>query len=391
MEKQDFYAKHIGEVYGRLTIVDVVRNPRPQFISDCECGGSVTCDVFSVLHKKTQSCGCLKREILIESGKKNLRPLQIGLVFKNKKGLEFKIVEYVKSTKVKIEFVGSGYTTWAATKEIKNGSVRDWIAYPLLDGKYKPKTTKKRGPGVAVGEMIENFYGCKYEVIEVYARTCKIKFLDSFGYEKVVLKNDARRGIRNPYRKSVAGVGYIGEGKYSSVNAQQLFMIWSNMLVRCYDEESLKKNITYTECSVDERWHCFQDFAAWCEAQPEFIKNKDWHLDKDIKYRGNKIYSPETCSFVPRDINNLFTLRGNKRGDCPLGVHWDNKKETYVAQVNKDQKRKFLGYFPDTDSAFAAYKQAKEEVIREMAEKYKDGICSNVYDSLINWKVEVTD
>lgn len=386
----EFYSKHIGEVYERLTIDSVVRNPRPQFVCSCECGGSVTCDVFSVLHKKTRSCGCLRLEILIESGKKNLKPLEIGLVFKNKKALEFKIVEYINSTKVRIEFIESGYETWAATKEIKNGSVRDWLAFPLLDGKYKPKTTKKRGPSIQVGELIENFYGCKYEVTEVYAKTCKIKFLDAFGYEKVVLKNDARRGIRNPYRRSVAGVGYIGEGPHNSVSSSQLFMTWSNMLMRCYDEESLKKHVTYAECSVDERWHCFQVFASWCESQTEFTKNIDWHLDKDILIRGNKVYSPETCCFVPRDINNLFTLRGNNRGEYPLGVH-QAPYGRFVAQINRDSKRVCLGRFDTPEEAFLVYKTAKEEVIKKLAVDYKGSINNAVYESLINWKVEVTD
>lgn len=387
----DLYSKHIGEVYGRLTITDVVRNPKPKFVCTCDCGGSVTCDVFSVLHKKTCSCGCLRLEVLKETGRKNLKPLEVGRVFKNKKGLELKVVEYIKSTRVRVEFIESGYETWAATKEIKNGSVRDWLAFPLLDGKYKPKTTKKRGAGIKAGEIIENFYGCKYEVTEVYAKTCKIKFLDSFGHEKVVLKNEARRGVRNPYRRSVVGVGYIGDGPHNSSNSRQLFMTWTNMLVRCYDEEALKKHITYVGCWVDERWHCFQNFAGWCEAQPEFIKNRDWHLDKDILIRGNKVYSPETCCFVPRDINNLFTLRGNKRGDFPLGVHWDNTKERFVAQVNKGQKRKFLGYFSDPTSAFAAYKDAKEGVIKELAELYRSDIKVQTYEALINWKVGVTD
>lgn len=388
---EDFYSKHIGEVYERLTIKSVVRNPRPQFVCACECGGSVTCDVFSVLHKKTRSCGCLRLEVLKESGKKNLKPIPTGSIFKNTKGLKFEIVEYLTSTRIKIRFVDSGYETVSARKEIKNGSIRDWVATPLLPAAKYIKTGRKRKPAVEVGQILENFYGCKYEVIEVMGDSCKIKFLDSFGHEKVVLSSDAKRGIRNPYRKSVAGVGYIGEGPYNSVSSSQLFMVWSNMLTRCYDEESLKKNITYVGCSVDDRWHCFQDFAGWCEAQPQFVRNKDWHLDKDILERGNKVYSPDKCSFVPRDINNLFTLRGNERGDYPLGVHRESKSGRYIAQINRDGRRVCLGRFPTPEAAFVIYKEAKESVVKEIAEKYKAELKFEIYTSLINWKVEVTD
>lgn len=301
-------------------------------------------------------------------------------------------MEYVKSHKVKVKFLGSGFEVWSAVKEIKKGSIRDWIATPLLPAATYVKTGRKRKPSLEVGQILENFYGCKYEVVEIVdGDNCRIKFLDSFRYEKVVLKNDAKRGIRNPYRKSVAGIGYIGEGPHNSVSSSQLFMVWSNMIVRCYDEESLKKNITYVGCSVDGRWHCFQDFASWCEAQPEFLNNKDWHLDKDILERGNKVYSPDKCSFVPRDINNLFTLRGNERGDYPLGVHRESKSGKYIAQINRDGRRICLGRFPTPEAAFVIYKEAKESVVKEIAEKYKAELKVEIYTSLINWKVEVTD
>jgi hypothetical protein len=390
---EDFYSKHIGEVYGRLTIIGVVRNPKPKFVCSCSCGNETTTDVHSVLAGKTQSCRCLQKELIRENGKNNLRPaVAIGEVLKNKKGLDFEIVEYVTSNKVKVKFTKSGFEAWSAVKEIKNGSIRDWLATPLLPTIKYEKTGIKRKPAVEVGQIIENFYGSTFEIIELLAGAkCRIKFLDSFGYEKVVLRNDAKRGIRNPYRLSVAGVGYIGEGTYSPANSLQLWTVWSNMITRCYDEESLKKNITYVGCSVHKVWHCFQNFAAWSESQPEFIKNKDWCLDKDIIEQGNKIYSPDKCSYVPVAINNLFTLRGNKRGDYPLGVHKEAKSGKFIAQINREGRRICLGRFATPEQAFLVYKEAKESVVKEIAEKYKSEINSQVYTSLINWKVEVTD
>lgn len=49
------------------------------------------------------------------------------------------------------------------------------------------------------------------------------------------------------------------------------------------------------------------------------LMEKYWHLDKDILVAGNKIYSPETCLFVPNRINSLL-IRGVKTGPLPLGV-----------------------------------------------------------------------
>jgi hypothetical protein len=389
----EFYSKHIGEVYERLTITEVIRNPKPKFVCKCTCGGEVTTDVHSVLSKKTQSCGCLRLEIVKESGKKNLRPLEVGKTFENRKGLEFKIVEYVNSTKVKVKFTNSGYEVYAATKEIKKGSIRDWLATPLLPKPvYVRVSDQARMSAVKVGEIYTNHHNCQYEIIELLSnKLCKVKFLDEFGFERVVARGDAKKGIRNPFNRLVAGVGYLGDGDYSPTKDRQVFNLWSNMLIRCYDEQSLIKQPTYEGCQVHDYWQCFQNFAPWCYVQKEFIENKDWCLDKDILIKGNKLYSEDTCSFVPRDINNMFTLRIRKRGSCPLGVHWDNTKEKYVAQLNRNHKRKFLGYFTDPLSAFSVYKQAKEEYIKEVAETWKNKIDVRVYASLINWTIEVTD
>lgn len=390
---EDFYSKYIGEVYGRLTIVGVIRNPKPKFLCICSCGNETITDVHSILASKTQSCRCLQKELIRENGKNNIRPaVAIGEAFTNKKGLDFEVLEYVTSNKVKIKFLASGFEVWSAVKEIKKGSIRDWIATPLLPKPVYQRSTRIKKPTVNVGDIYTNHYNCSYEVLELLPdQMCRIKFLDEFGHVRVVPRSDAKKGVRNPFNRNISGVGYIGEGDFSPKVDRQVFNLWSNMLARCYDSESLIKQPTYLGCEVHEKWHCFQNFARWCYCQREFVENEDWCLDKDILFKGNKLYSEDTCAFVPRDINNMFTLRTRKRGDFPLGVHWDNKKERYVAQVNKDRKRKFLGYFNDTESAFAVYKEAKENCIKEVAENWKNKINPRVYDSLINWKIEVTD
>lgn len=390
---EDFYSKHIGEVYGRLTIVSVVRNPKPKFICSCSCGNETTTDVHSVLAGKTQSCRCLQKELIRENGKNNIRPaVAIGEIFKNKKGLDFEIVQYVTSNKVKIKFVKSGFEAWSAVKEIKKGSIRDWIATPLLPKPVYQRSTREKKTAVNVGDIYSNHHNCSYEVLELLPnKMCKVKFLDKFGHERVVPRGDARKGVRNPFNRIVAGVGYVGDGDFSPTAHRQVFNLWSNMLVRCYDENSLIKQPTYIGCAVHEKWHCFQNFAPWCYAQKEFVENKDWCLDKDILVKGNKIYSEETCTFVPRDINNMFTLRIRKRGDSPLGVHWSASKEKYVAQLSKGSHRKHLGYFIDPLLGFQVYKQAKEDYIKEVAETWKDRIDPRVYDALNNWTIEVTD
>lgn len=393
MEEEEFYAKRIGEVFDRLRIRAVIRNPKPKFVCDCICGGEVTTDVFSVLDGKTRSCGCLRRETIAENGRKNIKPaVKVGEIFKNKQGLDFEILEYVRSNRVLVKFIGTGYEKWTAVKEIKRGSIRDWIANPLVPKNTVPKLKRPRKNAINIGDTYTNFYGCKYEVIELLEnKLCRIKFDDETSFEKIVPTYAVRRGIRNPFRKVISGVGYTGVGIYNSSSHREIFNLWVNMITRCYDESSHKKHVTYKDCEVCDEWHNLQVFAEWCESQVQYVQHKDWCLDKDIIVKGNKTYSPETCSFVPIEINNLFTLRGNGRGKYPIGVHLDKKSQKFAAQVNIEGKRKSLGRFISPLEAFTAYKTAKEALIKSTASRFKDELREDVYTSLINWTIEVTD
>ena len=49
-------------------------------------------------------------------------------------------------------------------------------------------------------------------------------------------------------------------------------------------------------CSVCEEWKHFSNFKKWFDEN--YIEGFD--IDKDILIKGNKVYSPEACSFVPR-------------------------------------------------------------------------------------------
>jgi hypothetical protein len=118
-------------------------------------------------------------------------------------------------------------------------------------------------------------------------------------------------------------------------------------------------------------------------------------LDKDILFKGNKIYSPETCCFVPNEINVLLCKNDSKRGKMPIGVY-ERKMVNgykYVAYVNNTKKHFHLGTFDTPKEAFQAYKSAKEAYIKEMATQYyKDGkITERVYDALMKYEVEITD
>ena len=182
------------------------------------------------------------------------------------------------------------------------------------------------------------------------------------------------------------GVGYIGVGDFKPKlggKNTKAYDTWNDMFKRCYNPKVHAKHPTYIGCTVAEEWHNFQVFAEWFENQ---YRADGWQLDKDLIFEGNKTYSPETCTFVPRDLNLLLTDRRNERGNLPKGVALKNKK--YQARINIEGVRQYLGVYSTPEEAFAVYKTAKEYNIKYMAEKYKFLIDPRVYNFLVNYEVK---
>jgi len=167
--------------------------------------------------------------------------------------------------------------------------------------------------------------------------------------------------------------------------------LWSGMIERV-NGRKINKRRHYSGCSVAEEWHNFQNFAAWYYENFKSEWMDKWCLDKDILVKGNKVYSPETCAFVPQEINKLFIKRDSMRGEYPVGVYKNKGRTPFSSKLNTGRGVvKYLGVFHTPKEAFEAYKTAKEEYIKEVAEKWKGQIDKRVYQAMINYKVEIED
>ena len=207
--------------------------------------------------------------------------------------------------------------------------------------------------------------------------------------------------IKNPYHKTSYGVGYLGVGKYKCKKNGKItkcYKTWSHMLERCYDPYRLNEFPTYIDCYVCEEWHNFQNFAKWYEENYYEVKEERMNLDKDILIKGNKIYSPETCIFVPQRINILFTKSDKTRGEYPIGIHkYSNNKIRVLCSIYDGEKGKkvkiHLGCFSLNEilQAFTCYKNFKENYIKQVADEYKDLIPIKLYNALYNYQVEIND
>ena len=245
---------------------------------------------------------------------------------------------------------------------------------------------------IQVGDIFDTNNCGKLVVLEYKGHLDVIvKFIDT-GYETTARANNLRKGkVKDRLVPSVFGVGIIGneqvkiDGKYTKD-----YQLWNNMLRRCYDEKYSNKYTTYKDCEVSDNFKYLPYFEEWCSKQTGFYQ-EGWHLDKDILVRGNKVYSENTCCFVPAEINRLFIKSDAARGDLPIGVNYHKASRKFVAQVSRFKEDIYLGCFNTPDEAFNAYKEAKEAYIKEVAEKWKDQIDPRVYEALMKYRVEITD
>ena len=221
----------------------------------------------------------------------------------------------------------------------------------------------------------------------------EIQFLKT-GFETTVQLVQVKIGeVKDPYSPSVCGVGIIGAKYPSRVGGVKTkeYMLWQNMLKRCYSDTLKKRCPTYEGCEVSDKFKSYEYFYEWCNKQIGF-GNKDWHLDKDLLIKGNKVYSEYSCVFIPKDINLLLTKSTASRGEQLIGVSWSKTNKAFVSRVHKNKgKAEYLGYFKTEIEAYNAYKQAKETFIKEQASKWKSQIDPRAYEALMNYTVEITD
>ena len=183
--------------------------------------------------------------------------------------------------------------------------------------------------------------------------------------------------------KKVCGVGVADIRKKDNL---VVYKIWQNMLNRCYNQKVQEKKPTYIGCSVAEEWHRLSNFNAW------FLYSNykpGLQLDKDITNKLNKVYGPDSCSFVSSRVNKLITDAVAARGKWPVGVSFNKPADKFKAKISISGKLKHLGYFSTQEAAFSAYKIAKEAEIKRVAteELAAGNITKAVYEALMKWEI----
>ena len=246
-----------------------------------------------------------------------------------------------------------------------------------------------------VGKILKSKNFGEFKVLKCNdSKNVEIQFLNT-GYYKVAEMKEVRSGgIKDPYLPSIYGKGFVGT-KYCTITENGKnkleYETWSGVLKRCYSDARKKKRPTYKDCICSDNFNSYEYFYEWCNKQVGF-GNEGWHLDKDLLVKGNKVYSEDSCVFLPVEINSALTKTDKLRGKYPIGVHWCNTKKMFIAQINRNKgQQDYLGQFDNHNDAFLVYKKAKESYLKELANKWKDKIDPRAYEALMNYQVEITD
>lgn len=342
---------------------------------------------------------------------------RLGSVYTTNEGQKVKVIEYMDCHNVTIKFEDGVIMTKVNLNNLKNGKVKkpvfrigeihitnegystvilDYVNVKNCTIKFDDGTIYKninytdlkngsiRKNKCRLGRTYMSNKGYPAKIIEyIDSYNCTLEFEDGFLIKNIAYGAIKRGSFINPNYPSVHGVGYIGVGVHkTSINGKHTpaYSIWCGILVRCYGKNKEVRYPTYKECTIFEDWKCFQVFAKWFYT----YYKEGFHLDKDVLVRGNKIYSPDTCCFIPCEINGVIKV-SNKITKYVQGVR--KMGNNYQAEFTKGGVYTYIGMFNTIEEASIAYTNAKEEWIKELADIWKNEILDKTYKALYKYKI----
>ena len=149
---------------------------------------------------------------------------------------------------------------------------------------------------------------------------------------------------------------YVDETGKRKTN--KCFNTWKNMLKRCYHPTGEYKG----KVTICDAWSYFSKFKVWYDENYK----QGYELDKDIC--GGKIYSPNTCVFIPREVNTYII---GVNDEC--GFYYEEGRNKYQSYCQRFKgKRKSLGRFDTKEEAVMHSKLFKIGEINELMGSIND-------------------
>ena len=146
---------------------------------------------------------------------------------------------------------------------------------------------------------------------------------------------------------------------------------WKGMLERAYSTKYHQKEPSYLDVSVHEDWLLLSNFISWTSHQRI---EKGWQLDKDLLVPGNRIYSKDTCIYIPAWLNSFTNSRRRDRGGTLIGVRKREDTGKFEARCNNPitKKSQYLGVHFTEEAAYLSWKTFKLEMAYNLKSQMDD-------------------
>lgn len=273
-------------------------------------------------------------------------------VYTSKNYGDFKIVKEIErrgsNRYVRIKFTATGYECDVALSSATKGAVKDPTYIPQTDFIHP-----KHGP---------------YKILDKYSKPdypkslfCHVLFERTGTILEFIYHNAVNGEIKNPYDKIIYGVACLGIPRRPYND--HIYNVWHNMLTRCYNPKY--ERYAYYGGSgviVCERWRVFEYFLedAYNLPNGEHAFEDGWELDKDSLQPNFlvKVYSPETCAWVPRYVNKAITVITRRQNENAHTVYYgvkQNATDTFSVRINNNGKTEYYGTYNDEIAAAVVY------------------------------------
>lgn len=190
----------------------------------------------------------------------------------------------------------------------------------------------------------------------------------------------SRAGVRAA-AKPVYGVA-INDASYitqSRTGSCPIYRRWRHVLRRVLDPNEP----SFGRSKICDQWLKYSAFEKW-------MREQHWQgleLDKDILGDGSRIYSPETCAFVPQYLNQIINcIKPKSEGSCLIGTR-KNRRGLFEAKCNIGNSQSIgLGTHETEYLAHRAWQSEKVRQIEIAVDRYarEPFFRSDVAEALMN-------
>ncbi len=160
-----------------------------------------------------------------------------------------------------------------------------------------------------------------------------------------------------------------------------LMQLWSIVKNRCSNQRG------YEDCRICCEWERDpKAFCRWALDNLYHCNGEHLQIDKDLFGKDQRLYSPETCCFLPASINSV--LRRKRRDGIevlPVGVSiTDNGRYKATVHHHTGHLTKTFG---SMEEAGRYYRENKKRYILGLADTYRQWLPEHIYDALVAYEI----